>query len=283
MATQLVAINDFLIDCSLKETHNFDSQVTEYPVESGSTITDNIRPLPITVEMECIVSNTPIGVMREFRNTLVSGDNELPPTRPSDDAYDMLQRIRNKREPITIRTSLRSYDNMALKSLSIPRSSDTGDILRFTATFQQIQTVENKRSIRVSPPNGRGKKKISKSPPPLDQRMIRIDTYYHEWFDPDFNYWRGSAQKNTGSFQAPLTSFDAVKPWRLYRGQKSPFGDNPNAKLSTNGLVLAASAARQLHNRNIILVPLYQCELKGFFVFGSQSALSSFGTNEDSL
>jgi hypothetical protein len=281
--TQLVAINDFLIDCALKETHSFDSQVTEYPVESGSNITDNIRPLPITIEMECIVSNTPIGIMQTFRNSLLQEDlsaSELAPTKPSEDAYDMLLRIRAKREPITIRTSLRTYENMALKTLNIPRAADVGDALRFSATFQQIISVENKRSIRVSPPNGRNKKKVSMTPPTLDVRMIRIDTYYHEWFDPDFNVWRRSAQKNTGTaaFSVPLTTMDAVKPWVLYRGRQSPFGDNPQDSItgaSSSFIGSIPTSAKTLHRRNIILVPIYQCELKGFFIFGVSSGSTS--------
>lgn len=274
--TQLVAINDFLIDCSLKETHQFDSQVTEYPVESGSNITDNIRPLPMTLEMECIVSNTPIGIMSTFRTTLSAGESELPPTTPSEDAYDMLLRIRNKRQPVTIRTSLRTYENMALKTLNIPRDSSVGDALRFTASFIQIDTVENKRSIRVSPPNGRNKKKVSITPYPLDVRMIRIDTYYHEWYDPDFETWRRSARKNTslGGFGVPLTSLDAVKPWTLWRGTRSPFGDNPQDSISgvsSSFIGSIPTSAKTLRKRNIIMVPLYQCELKGFMIFGSST------------
>lgn len=278
--TQLVAINDFLIDCSLKETHTFDSQVTEYPVESGSNITDNIRPLPMTLEMECIVSNTPIGVMSTFRNSLLTepGDSEIAPTKPSEDAYDMLLRIRSKRQPVTIRTSLRTYENMALKSLNIPRDIGVGDALRFTASFIQIDTVENKRSVRVSPPNGRKKKKVSMTPPVLDVRMIRIDTYYHEWFDPDFNTWRRSAQKTTyNPFILAAQSFDAVKPWTLTRGSKSPFGENPQDSItgaSSSFVGSIPTKAKTLHKRNIISVPIYNCELKGFFIFGDSTSFT---------
>lgn len=219
--TQLVAINDFLIDCSLNETHTFESQVTEYPVESGSNITDNIRPMPITIEMECLVSNSPIGLMATFRNTITSPDNEFPPTKPSEDAYEMLQRIRSKREPVTIRTSLRTYTKMALKSLTIPRSGKSGDDLRFTATFQQIDSVENKRSIRVSTPNGNGKKKIAKGADPLDMRQIIIDTKHRVWWDPDFSTWREWVTYVKDSERVDTTFTTTVtdtSKWHLFRG-----------------------------------------------------------------
>lgn len=152
LPSQLVMIDNFLIDCSLNEEHAFESEVTEYPVESGSNITDNIRPKPIVVTMECLVTNTPIGFLAQSR-----GAGSGNPSDPADDAYELLQKIRDKREPISIRTSLRTFDNMVLKSLSVPRAPDRGDALRFTAVFQQIQVVTNKRTRRVAVPGG-GKK-----------------------------------------------------------------------------------------------------------------------------
>src|SRR5690242_20675376 len=194
MATpQLVMIDDYLIDCSISENHTYESQVTEYPVESGSNISDNIRPMPITVEMECLVSNSPIGIIRDFRDTTSgsgTGGGGDDATKPSVAIYEKLQTIRNNRQPVTIRTSLRTFERMVLKNLTIPRSGKSGDDLKFTATFQQIDTVENKRSIRVSTPIGNGKKKISKTPEPIQKRFIMLDIAHTEWFDPDFNQWR---------------------------------------------------------------------------------------------
>jgi len=155
LPTQLVMIDEFLMDVSLNETHEFESEVTEYPVESGSNISDNVRPKPITVSMECLVSNNPIGFLADSR-----GPGSGSPSDPVDDAYQHLQKIRDAREPVTIRTSLRTFDNMVLKGLSIPRSQGRGDELRFTANFQQIQVIENKRTrIRTSSPTGQKKKK----------------------------------------------------------------------------------------------------------------------------
>ena len=48
----MITIAGFVIDAALRETHTYESEVTEYPVESGAMITDNIRPRPITIEIE---------------------------------------------------------------------------------------------------------------------------------------------------------------------------------------------------------------------------------------
>lgn len=145
-----VMIDDYVLDVTLSEDHEFESEITDYPVESGSNISDNIRPRPITVTMEGLVSKHPFDHIKLLRDVPES------PHHPHD-AYAVLLAIREDREPVTIRTSLDVFKDMALQSLSMPRDASTGDALRFTAKFQQIQTVENKRSKRTAIPAGKGK------------------------------------------------------------------------------------------------------------------------------
>ncbi len=138
----IVMIDGFSIDASISEEHGFNSEVTEYPVETGGDITDNVRAKPITVTLECIVSDTPLG---DFVNIRDSG------SIPSVIAYSRLTKIRDKREPVTIITSLDTFENMVLTDLSIPRKAETGHAIEFSATFQQIILVTNNRStVRVA-------------------------------------------------------------------------------------------------------------------------------------
>src|SRR4051812_35027057 len=90
---KLGAINGFYVDCLLSDNHTFDAEVTDFPVESGSTISDNIRNKPLVVAMECLVSNTPLGQLVTLRDQV----NE-----PADAAYDMLLKVRDSRAPVTI-------------------------------------------------------------------------------------------------------------------------------------------------------------------------------------
>lgn len=228
-ATTHIIIAGFMIDCSIGEVHTFDNEVTDFPVESGSNIVDNIRPLPLVVEIEGFVSNTPIGLIVDERGPL--NESGVRDTKPVDDAYSLFERIRDKREPVTIQTSLRTYDNMALERLSIPRGASIGDGLKFSATFKQIQYVTNKRTIRVSTPiamngtgKGGGKKNITKPLVPYSTRVIMIDRLHGVWWDPDVAGWRASAvyrqthdfTKPTGFFSGPTNKRGA---WYLYRQQ----------------------------------------------------------------
>ena len=136
-------IAGFEIDAALNEDHSFDSEVTEHPVESGADIADHVRARPISVDIEGVVSFTPL-VERTGR--------------PTDDFFAHLIAIRDAKEPITIETSLKVFENMVLTSLSIPIDAKTGESLQFRATFVQIQLVTNVRTfVRVAAPRARGK------------------------------------------------------------------------------------------------------------------------------
>lgn len=164
-----VFIDNFEVDVAVSEDHSFDSEVTEHPVELGADVADHVRARPIQVTLEGIVSDTPIGTLAERRgdrlpDVTVSTRVATASSRgallfkPSEDMFAWFQAIRDRREPVEIRTSLQTYDNMMLQSLQIPRSADTGEALRFTATFIQVIIVENQRTlVRVSVPRASDK------------------------------------------------------------------------------------------------------------------------------
>jgi hypothetical protein len=150
-AKQKILIDGYQIDASLSESHDLDSDVTEYPVETGSSITDNTRPKPITVTIEGIVSDTPLGPVADLRHNESGPDGSFT---PSTEALAVLEGIRSAREPVSITTTLRTFDNMVMTSLSIPRDAATGAALRFSATFTEVIFVTNNRTtVRVATPS----------------------------------------------------------------------------------------------------------------------------------
>ena len=143
---QRILIGDFQIDASITESHEFDSDVTDFPVETGSSITDNVRPKPIVVTIDGIVSDTPLGTISGVR----TGTDALP----SADALAALLAIRDARQPISITTSLKSFPSMVLTTLAVPRDATTGAALRFSATFTEVLLVTNNRTtVRVATPS----------------------------------------------------------------------------------------------------------------------------------
>ncbi len=149
--TSVVTINGFEIDAVLTEEHEFDTEVTKYPVEVGSDIADNVRVKPRVVTLtDGIVSDTPIGALATRRAQSTS--------RPSEDARSLLEQIRQAREPVVITTDLQTYKNMVMESLTISRMAKDGGALKFKAKFVEVILVTNNRTFKkVAIPSTQGR------------------------------------------------------------------------------------------------------------------------------
>lgn len=160
MSSTFVRIGRFVLDVSLDESHTFEADVTEFPSETGATLTDNIRPKPIKVSVTGIVSDSPLGSNADNSASIA----DLPPGTlsllRSAQAFEYLKSIWESRDVVDIRTSIGTFDNMAMTSFDIPRSKETTGGLKFTASFQQIQKVSNLRQQRkrTSTRTGKGRK-----------------------------------------------------------------------------------------------------------------------------
>lgn len=149
-------IGDLAIDCTVTETHTATSTVTEHPVESGAKITDHIRPDPVQLSITGIVSDTPIGSRQVQRSIAVGGASvqvtqQEPPTSTTGyarAAWAKLDAIRTAAKPVKVVTRDKTYESMALVSLSVPKEAKTGGALYFTAQFKQVRIVFN-RSTKV--------------------------------------------------------------------------------------------------------------------------------------
>jgi len=137
-------IEELELDVSIRESHTFDNEVTQYPVETGGTITDHIVNKPDQLSIEGFVTNSPVRIV-EQSSTSRAGDR-------SDRvlvALDVLRRIRSEKEIVTVVTGLQTYTDMALVKLSIPRDSGRGNALWFTADFTKIQFVKS-QTVAIS-------------------------------------------------------------------------------------------------------------------------------------
>ncbi len=131
----------------MAEQHQADVEVTEHPVEKGANIADHIRPKPEMITIDGVITDTPIPAP------------ETPIALRRDkkgaaaDAHAVLLRLKNSGELVTVVTALRTYQNMALKALSIPRDAKQGEVLRFSAAFVNVSQVETKTETVGLPKN----------------------------------------------------------------------------------------------------------------------------------
>ncbi|EOX4865102.1 TPA: phage baseplate protein [Haemophilus influenzae] len=136
------------LDALLTENTSLSSQITEYPIEDGTVISDHITRESERLSLSGVITGT--GTL--FNVGL--GKYKLIA------AKETLRELHAKRELVTIVTGLDVYEDFAIESLEIERNSDDGERLNISAEFRKIQKV-TLRKEEVPPekaaPNAKGK------------------------------------------------------------------------------------------------------------------------------
>lgn len=127
-------------DMVTSEQHRWGAAVTSNPVEDGSDVADHIKVNPDTLEITGVISNASLSRWKGqfIERALNILDRESNVQR----AFDRLRKLLENKQPVTVYTRYKTYPNMVLTSLSIPRSKDNGDAIEFTAGFTHIKRVK---------------------------------------------------------------------------------------------------------------------------------------------
>lgn len=169
-----------IADASPSEQHVGANTITDHPVEEGANISDHSRPEPDRVQIEAVVSNTPITPSQQLR-TIQSGSVQFSSTSQVDvkigatdgyaqAAYDTLRQLKDDGVLVTVVTSLRTYYSMAIESITVPRTAANFDALVFSIQFKAIRVVKNKLTRNVAAKDKRvGKNKIGAQTPQRTQ------------------------------------------------------------------------------------------------------------------
>lgn len=133
-------IGELIIDGFLSETYDFCNELTAHPVESGYSFVDHIHNKPISLQLEGVISNTPMSfigsqAIESVTNFFSGKSNDL-----LSEAFLKIEDIFSKREVLTICTSMKEYQNMVIESLSLEKNNNA--CLRFSCTAKQIRVVE---------------------------------------------------------------------------------------------------------------------------------------------
>ncbi len=153
------------IDATRAEEHSFKAKATQHEVEDGANISDHVIKAGRTVTLDGVISDDPISVLAAavgniggITGSLVEGVGGAVATgaisklgselvangsKPSKDAIDILEYIYEESIPLMITTSIKTYTNMIMEDLRIPRSSRTANSLEFKASFREARIVES--------------------------------------------------------------------------------------------------------------------------------------------
>jgi hypothetical protein len=139
-------ISNIVVDASVRESHENEAQITDNPVEEGVDVTDHVRIMPKRLTMDGVISDTPItlSVISNISGAIGTVTEFIGGRSLSQEAYDRLLRLQANREPMTIVTGLRVYQNMLIESLTVPRDSRTANAIHFTAVFREIHVARTR-------------------------------------------------------------------------------------------------------------------------------------------
>jgi hypothetical protein len=138
------------LDATISEQHGADVEATEHPVERGAAVTDHVRPKPRTLSIEGLLTNTPLRVDEKTATRTTSigtvtdrADAIKGVTGRAEEAFARLERLRDAGTIFTVATRHRTYPNVIITSLSVPRDAKTGDAIRFSIAMREIRIVES--------------------------------------------------------------------------------------------------------------------------------------------
>lgn len=116
----------FIFDAVFSVDHSANVTVTTHPVQAGASVADHAYQEPDEVTLDIGMTDAAIGVE----------------TNHSVNAYTELREIMAKREPVTLVTRLKTYQNMVITSISAPDDVKTMNALKASIYFSQVKIVE---------------------------------------------------------------------------------------------------------------------------------------------
>lgn len=150
-------------DAVKSETHTGANTVTDHPVEEGVNISDHSRPEADRLQVEMIVSDTPLSLVQMQRAQQFMQQNGvgsvLNPFGGSQSiaavpgySAAVLQKLWDLKDSgtlVQVVTSIRYYRSMMIETISVPRDAKTNSALRCTIGFKFVRIVQNKLTRRV--------------------------------------------------------------------------------------------------------------------------------------
>jgi hypothetical protein len=200
-------LGEIVVDAFLNETHTFSSEITEHPIEGGGTLVDHIHEMPFCLSIDGIISNTPMNLVGltafETATRYLNGDNNDFALV----AFEKIEELFKKREPITIATSLKTYHKMVLENLSVERGGGAQESLRFSCTARQIRLAHQERikineppEPKVSSAKPKQKKGLQEAKPIGPEKAEAIEKEKSVMFSGSNAAWKGIKNAFSGIF-----------------------------------------------------------------------------------
>lgn len=137
------AISSIIPDVVIEELHHDPAVITQHPVETGTPVADHMFFMPETVEMRPAWSDSSPWAAPGY----------------SIAAYQELVALQQTRQPFTLITGKRAYQNMQIRDLAVKTDVESENSLLAVVIFQQVNIVSVTTTGGLSgatPPNTDG-------------------------------------------------------------------------------------------------------------------------------
>lgn len=127
-------INGIEFDALITYGRNYEAESPEYPVEDGYSVGDTIILKPMTIDITAMLSAAPVTFYKSHR----AGRRRV------EEMAKKLEELYEKRELVTVTTFRGIYKDMAIESMSLPYSTDTGSSMQVTMKLKKVVRVGSK-------------------------------------------------------------------------------------------------------------------------------------------
>lgn len=140
-------VGSLTMDLILNEDHSLPSTVSSHPVETGGTISDNIRSELRSGSLRGLVTNHSIHddatkyLPNQSMDDRLDAAKKVVQTNRPLEAWQVLKQLWKAEQLVTIVTCMDTYENVAITNISTSRDENTGEALEFTVTFQEVKTT----------------------------------------------------------------------------------------------------------------------------------------------
>ena len=125
------------LDAMLDESHEWSAEATSNPVEEGAPVTDQVIEQADKLSIRGVVTDAPLNASSSILGLIGGGSAD----NKTQSVFDLLNTLIKKREVLTVYTKHKTYDDMVLTSVTIPRSASVGEAVEFRAEFIHIRKV----------------------------------------------------------------------------------------------------------------------------------------------
>ncbi len=158
------------VDATISAQHKLHAQVTRHPVAQGQALTDNVRPDPDGLTLECYWSNRTGDIIEQVKRYAQADFSH------AEGALQDLEVAFRNAWRCTIKMRLKQYEGMVIEDIGVPETVDDGQSVRATIVFTEIRTaVASTANVVQTKRTGIGEKKTggAKSTKPPTKPQIQ--------------------------------------------------------------------------------------------------------------